>query len=118
VKKRTICSCLLVFLLIAGILITGCTNTNVDGSSTSKSSTATQASVALAAETGKMLKFAELWLITGYDPSKSGVFITEKAIVTETLIGATQEFALTPQLATAWKPVSYTHLTLPTIYSV
>jgi peptide/nickel transport system substrate-binding protein len=55
-----------------------------------------------------MLKFGELWLITGYDPMNSGVFITEKAIVTEALIGATSDFKLKPQLATSWNQTSPT----------
>ncbi len=57
-------------------------------------------------QSSRMLKFGELWLITGYDPANSGVFITEKAIVTEALIGATPDFKLVPNLATSWTQTS------------
>lgn len=97
-------------LLIAGVIISGCTTTQ--GSSASNVPTGNQVSskdsAIPAAGIGRMLKFGELWLITGYDPMNSGVFITEKAIVTETLTGATQDFNLTPVLATSWKQTSPT----------
>lgn len=109
-KPRMLTIVLLVFLLIAGIFIAGCTSTHASSPSNTPEVTqaSSQASAALAAGTGRMLKFGELWLITGYDPMNSGVFITEKAIVTESLIGATQNFILTPLLATSWKQTSPT----------
>ncbi len=101
---RTHFTCLLLFLLIAGTVIAGCTNTGTQaGTAVQNRTTTTQA--ALAGEE-QPLKFGELWLITGFDPMNSGVFITEKAIVTEALIGADQDFKLIPNLATTWRRTS------------
>lgn len=93
---------LMIILLIAGVLISGCTNTEKTNSKDISIQNASSSSQ------DKLLKFGELWLITGYDPANSGVFITEKAIVTESLIGATQDFQLVPLLATSWNQTSPT----------
>lgn len=111
-KTKTLTLVLLVFLLIAGMFIAGCTTLDAQASPASNAPAVTpassQAAAHSAAGTGRMLKFGELWLITGYDPMNSGVFITEKAIVTESLIGATEDFKLTPLLATSWDQTSPT----------
>jgi len=111
-KTRTLTLYLLVFLLIVGIFTAGCTNTNSQASPASNTPAVTQTSSPDSTPstngTGRMLKFGELWLITGYDPMNSGVFITEKAIVTEALLGATSDFKLKPQLATSWNQTSPT----------
>jgi len=103
-KTRTLAVCLLVFLLIAGIVIAGCTTTKAQAASSEASSaSATQASTS-----PKILKMADLSEITSLDPATSGTFIGEKAMVTEPLIGATQDFVVTPKLATSWKQTSPT----------
>ena len=91
---------ILMLLLIAGVVFAGCMNTKNQVNPDSQNP-ATQAPVK-----DRMLKFGELWLITGYDPANNGVFITEKAIVTESLVGATQDFKLVPTLATSWSQTS------------
>lgn len=112
-KTRIVIVYLLVFLLGAGILSTGCTTTGAQATLASDAPALSRDSAvpgtdAGSAGTGKMLKFGELWLITGYDPAKDGVFITEKAIVTEALIAANENFQLVPNLATSWKQTSPT----------
>lgn len=111
-KTRTLTIGLFSLLLIAGMIIAGCTTSGAQAGTVPNPPAVTQASSQVAADsatgTGRMLKFGELWLITGYDPMNSGVFITEKAIVTETLIGATEDFRLTPLLATSWNQTSPT----------
>ncbi|OPX64372.1 MULTISPECIES: ABC transporter substrate-binding protein [unclassified Methanoregula] len=112
-RTRTLSVCLLVFLLVAGIFIAGCTNTSAQAGTGVNAPVVTQGassqgSAAAVAGTGKMLKFGELWLITGFDPMNQGVFITEKAIVTESLISADENFRLIPNLATSWKQTSPT----------
>jgi peptide/nickel transport system substrate-binding protein len=103
-KIKIITAYFLIFLLVAGILSTGCTMKNAQVPDASGLTSASNASGTIAGSsgTGKMLKFGELWLITGYDPMNNGVFITEKAIVTESLISADQNFKLVPNLATSW----------------
>lgn len=104
-KTKAFTVCLLVFLLVAGALIAGCTNTRAQPAADKDSVTqasSSQGTMGSSSATGKMLKFGELWLITGYDPMNQGVFITEKAIVTESLISADENFKLIPNLATSW----------------
>jgi peptide/nickel transport system substrate-binding protein len=106
-KTKALTVCLLVFLLVAGALIAGCTNTSAQPAAGSSAPGVTQAAssqgvTGSSSATGKMLNFGELWLITGYDPMNQGVFITEKAIVTESLISADENFKLVPNLATSW----------------
>jgi len=101
-NQKIIVTGMVMLLLIAGVVITGCTNTE---KSPEKNLTSPNVS---GSDPDKLLKFGELWLITGYDPANSGVFITEKAIVTECLIGATQDFKLVPLLATSWNQTSPT----------
>lgn len=112
-KTKAFITCLLVFLLIAGTCIAGCTTNTAKPSSGSSAPAVTQAASSQGASdttsgTGKMLKFGELWLITGFDPMNQGVFITEKAIVTESLISADENFKLIPNLATTWNRTSPT----------
>lgn len=75
-------SMLLLLLMLTGLCITG----------------------AVSAEKGT-LRVAEMWDISSIDPAKDGTTLTEKAIITETLVGAAADFSLTPQLATSWKNV-------------
>jgi len=115
-KTKTLSIVLLVFLLIVGIFIAGCTTTKAPvssalntpavteaGSSQTSSASATQASTS-----PKILRMADLSAITSIDPASAGVFVTEKSMVTEVLVGATQDFVLTPKLATSWKQTSPT----------
>jgi len=99
---KSIFSGFLLILLITGVLMSGCTSTDKNSSSNVSAQNTSCSS------TDKLLKFGELWLITGYDPANNGVFITEKAIVTESLVGATQDFQLVPLLATSWNQTSPT----------
>lgn len=98
---KQILSVSLLILLIAGVLMTGCTSTDKKSSSNASLNTS-------GSSPDKLLRFGELWLITGYDPANSGVFITEKAIVTESMVGATQDFQLVPLLATSWNQTAPT----------
>ncbi|MDI9633614.1 MAG: ABC transporter substrate-binding protein [Methanolinea sp.] len=52
-----------------------------------------------------------MWKITDINPGgghSGGTFITEKAIVTETLVGADPSFTLVPNLATSWRQIDNT----------
>lgn len=108
-KTKALTVCLLVFLLVAGTLIAGCTTSSakpVADSDIVSQASSTLGTPGSSSATGKMLKFGELWLITGFDPMNQGVFITEKAIVTESLISADESFSLIPNLATSWNRTS------------
>lgn len=102
-KTKLLTVCLLVFLLVAGTFIAGCTNTNAQPSANSNAPAVKQASTS-----PNILRMADLSAITSIDPASSGVFVTEKAMITEPLVGATQDFVLTPKLATSWKQTSPT----------
>ncbi|MFA5268151.1 MAG: ABC transporter substrate-binding protein [Methanoregula sp.] len=112
-KTRTLTVCLLVFLLVAGIFIAGCTTTSAQAGTGSSAPAVTQAgssqgAVAQSSSSPKILRMADLSAITSIDPASSGVFVTEKAMITEPLVGATQDFVLTPKLASSWKQTSPT----------
>lgn len=110
-KTKAFIVCLLVFLLVAGTLIAGCTTNSAKPAAGSSTPAVTQASAASATQAStspKILRMADLSAITSIDPASSGVFVTEKAMVTEPLVGATQDFVLTPKLATSWKQTSPT----------
>ncbi len=49
------------------------------------------------------LNVAEMWEITGLDPAKNGTFTKEKAMITETLVIADENFNFVPNLAESWK---------------
>ncbi|MDR0438839.1 MAG: ABC transporter substrate-binding protein [Methanocalculaceae archaeon] len=56
----------------------------------------------------KVLVVGEMWHVSSINPGDghdSGTFVTEKAIVTETLVGANDEFELTPNLAVSWAKI-------------
>jgi peptide/nickel transport system substrate-binding protein len=59
----------------------------------------------------KVLIVGEMWRVSSVNPSDghdSGTFVTEKAIMTETLVGANDNFELTPNLAINWTWISDT----------
>lgn len=59
----------------------------------------------------KVLVVGEMWRVSSINPGDGhdgGTFVTEKAIVTETLIGANDKFELTPNLAESWKQINDT----------
>ncbi len=52
-----------------------------------------------------------MWAVSSINPGDGhdgGTFVTEKAIVTETLIGANDKFELTPNLALSWSQIDDT----------
>lgn len=57
----------------------------------------------------KVLIVGEMWRVSSINPGDGhdgGTFITEKAIVTETLVGANEKFELTSGLSESWKQIS------------
>ncbi|MDE2443761.1 MAG: ABC transporter substrate-binding protein [Methanocorpusculum sp.] len=59
----------------------------------------------------KVLVVGEMWRVSSINPGDGhdgGTFVTEKAIVTETLVGANAQFELTPNLAENWKQINDT----------
>jgi peptide/nickel transport system substrate-binding protein len=59
----------------------------------------------------KVLNVGEMWMVSSINPGDGhggGTFITEKAIVTETLVSANDRFELTPGLAENWTQLSDT----------
>lgn len=85
----------LMIILISGcMLFAGCTSNNPPSSGKEKT-----------------LIVGEMWKVSDINPGgghSGGTFITEKAIVTETLVGADSSFALVPNLATSWKQINDT----------
>lgn len=97
-RNRTLILGVMAFLLVAGAIIAGCTTTSAQpGAASSQATTG-----------AKILKMGDLSAITSLDPVYAGVFISEKAIVTESLVGATQDFRLIPYLAASWEQESPT----------
>ncbi|ABD39990.1 extracellular solute-binding protein, family 5 [Methanospirillum hungatei JF-1] len=104
---------LLLVLLMAGFLLgAGCTSTDttqkpVDTASEKPAVTITPTE----APSEKVLRVGDLWAVSSINPGDGhdgGTFVTEKAIVTETLIGANDKFELTPNLALSWYQVDDT----------
>ncbi|HPP76599.1 MAG TPA: ABC transporter substrate-binding protein [Methanospirillum sp.] len=59
----------------------------------------------------KVLRVGDLWAVSSINPGDGhdgGTFVTEKAIVTETLVGANDKFELVPNLAESWSQVDET----------
>lgn len=56
----------------------------------------------------KVLVVGEMWTITDIDPVLEGTTVSEKMIVTETLVGANDKFELTPSLAVNWTQINET----------
>jgi peptide/nickel transport system substrate-binding protein len=56
-------------------------------------------------DSNKKLVVGEMWKIDSIDPSTSGTLTTEKAMITETLVGVKENFELKPGLATEWKRI-------------
>ncbi|HOL41598.1 MAG TPA: ABC transporter substrate-binding protein, partial [Methanospirillum sp.] len=94
----------LVVVLTGCLLMAGCTSTNSGTTSMDKS----EKSVS----TGeKVLRVGDLWAVSSINPGDGhdgGTFVTEKAIVTETLVGANDKFELVPNLAESWSQVDET----------
>ncbi|WP_286681332.1 ABC transporter substrate-binding protein [Methanoculleus sp. DTU007] len=91
---KKIIGLLLTLILAACLLAAGCTSTESFGS-----------------DPGKTLVVGEMWRVSSINPGDGhggGTFITEKAIVTETLVGADANFTLVPNLATAWRQINDT----------
>jgi peptide/nickel transport system substrate-binding protein len=101
---------LLIILLTCAILTTsGCSSTEngakdaVSGlEATSGSDSASQTS---GGSENNTLVLGEMWDIESINPidGDAGTLICEKAAVTETLVGANEDFSLKPGLATSWK---------------
>ncbi|MDK2974858.1 MAG: peptide/nickel transport system substrate-binding protein [Methanofollis sp.] len=74
---------------VALILVAGCTTTRTAQGNTDS----------------KILPIGEMWEPDSIDPAghDSGTLICEKALITETLVGANADFSLKPALATSWK---------------
>lgn len=94
---KKIAGIFIILLFAAFILAAGCTS--------SDSPTGTSD------ENMNTLTVGEMWAVSSIDPGdghSGGTFITEKAIVLETLVGADEKFALTPNLATSWEQIDDT----------
>ena len=57
----------------------------------------------------KVLRIGELWNITSIDPANNGTLITEKALITESLVGIDDNFRIIPALATEWEWIDDHH---------
>ena len=51
------------------------------------------------------LVVGEMWDPSSIDPAKDGTTLTEKAIITETLVASAPDFSLIPSLAVEWKSI-------------
>lgn len=92
-KHRKFLAIFLSFIFLCTVFCSGCINSPND---TNKP---------------KSLVVGEMWRISSIDPGDGhggGTFITEKAILTETLVSADSDFKLTPGLATDWKQINDT----------
>lgn len=93
---------LIIFLIIllscAIVMTSGC-------SSTKGNETGEVVSEPNISEPNNTLVLGEMWDIDSINPidGDAGVLICEKAAITETLIGANEDFSLKPGLATSWK---------------
>jgi len=84
---------LLIILLSCAMLVTsGCSSTK--GNETGE----------VVSEPNNTLVLGEMWDIESINPiNGDGTLICEKAAITETLVGANEDFSLNPGLATSWK---------------
>lgn len=84
---------ILALAFVALILAAGCTTTQTAQTNTGNDS--------------KVLIIGEMWEPDSIDPAghNSGTLICEKALITETLVGANADFSLKPALATSWKQI-------------
>jgi len=101
---------LLIFLLTCAILTTsGCSSTEESGakdavSGTEVNSGSDNASQPAGDSETNTLVLGEMWNIESIDPiNGDGTLICEKAAITETLVGANEDFSLKPGLATSWE---------------
>ncbi|WP_421908650.1 ABC transporter substrate-binding protein [Methanolacinia petrolearia] len=81
--------------IIACLIIAGCTSSTDTNNSSGE----------------KVLRVGDLWTVSSINPGDGhdgGTFVTEKAIVTETLIGANDNFELVPNLAESWEQINDT----------
>lgn len=84
----------LILVLTAGMLVAGCTS-----------------SISSGPRLENTLIVGDMWHVSSLNPGDGhggGTFITEKAIVTETLVGADADFSLVPGLATGWRQINDT----------
>lgn len=106
---------LLIILLICSFLvISGCSSTEesekeeavsgIEMASGSDAASQAEGSYEAGSETSTLI-LAEMWDIESINTidGDGGTLICEKAAVTETLVGASEDFSLKPGLATSWK---------------
>lgn len=94
-RKPHLIPVLVALALIACFFIAGCTSTTEAGGSNDE----------------KVLVVGDLWAVSSINPGDGhdgGTFVTEKAIVTETLVGANSNFELVPNLAESWEQIDDT----------
>lgn len=101
---------LLIFLLTCAVLTTsGCSSTEENGAKDAVSgleatSGSDDASQPEGSSENNTLVLGEMWNIESIDPiNGEGTLICEKAAITETLVGANEDFSLKPGLATSWE---------------
>lgn len=68
-------------------------------------STALAATLGAGAGSDDVLTVGELFDITSIDPIQSGSILTEKALVTESLVGVNSDMSLKPELAESWEQI-------------
>lgn len=104
-------------LLILLIILLTCTILMISGCSSTEESEAKEAVSGMEVASGSdvasqaegnseanTLVLGEMWNIESIDPiNGDGTLICEKAAITETLVGATEDFSLKPGLATSWE---------------
>ncbi|AKB52693.1 Oligopeptide ABC transporter, periplasmic oligopeptide-binding protein OppA [Methanosarcina barkeri str. Wiesmoor] len=101
---------LLIILLTCAILTTsGCSSTEESGAKDAVSgmevnSGSDDASQIEGGSENNTLVLGEMWNIESIDPiNGDGTLVCEKAAITETLVGANDDFSLKPGLATSWE---------------
>jgi len=101
---------LLIIMLTCAVLTTsGCSSKDENGTGDAVSgmevtSGSDNASQPEGGSENNTLVLGEMWDIESIDPiNGDGTLICEKAAITETLVGANEDFSLKPELATSWK---------------
>lgn len=101
---------LLIIMLTCAVLTTsGCSSKDENGTGDAVSgmevtSGSDNASQPEGGSENNTLVLGEMWDIESIDPiNGDGTLICEKAAITETLVGANEDFSLKPELATSWE---------------
>jgi peptide/nickel transport system substrate-binding protein len=93
-NKRTISTFVWALLLSGLLAVTGCGSQKAGDQKTGASP-----------GNQNTLVVGELWAITSIDPANNGTLTTEKAMITESLVGVKPNFEIEPKLAASWQRI-------------